>query len=46
MTETKQLRVRGIYLLPNLFTVGAMFAGFCAIVAAMKSRYEEPLGPL
>lgn len=40
VTETKQLRVRGIYLLPNLFTVGAMFAGFCAIVAAMKSRYE------
>ncbi|AKQ33971.1 CDP-diacylglycerol--serine O-phosphatidyltransferase [Candidatus Coxiella mudrowiae] len=40
MTETKQLRVRGIYLLPNLFTVGAMFTGFCAIVAAMEGRYE------
>ncbi|WP_264435830.1 CDP-diacylglycerol--serine O-phosphatidyltransferase [Coxiella endosymbiont of Dermacentor marginatus] len=40
MTETKQLRVRGIYLLPNLFTVGAMFSGFYAIVAAMKGRYE------
>ncbi|WHZ17893.1 MAG: CDP-diacylglycerol--serine O-phosphatidyltransferase [Rhodanobacteraceae bacterium] len=25
---------RGIYLLPNLFTTGAMFAGFYAIVAA------------
>ena len=33
-------RVRGIYLLPNLFTIGAMFAGFYAIVAAMKGRYE------
>ena len=40
MTEIKQLRVRGIYLLPNLFTVGSMFAGFYAIVAAMKGRYE------
>ena len=40
MIETKQLRVRGIYLLPNLLTVGTMFAGFYAIVAAMKGRYE------
>ncbi len=34
-------RARGIYLLPNLFTIGAMFAGFYAIVAAMKGRYES-----
>lgn len=33
-------RRRGIYLLPNLFTTGAMFAGFYAIVAAMNSQYE------
>lgn len=33
-------RRRGIYLLPNLFTTGAMFAGFYAIVAAMNSSYE------
>lgn len=33
-------RRRGIYLLPNLFTTGAMFAGFYAIVAAMNGRYE------
>src|SRR3990167_9399461 len=33
-------RRRGIYLLPNLFTLGAMFAGFYAIVAAMKGHYE------
>ena len=32
---------RGIYLLPNLFTLAAMFAGFYAIVAAMKGRYEN-----
>ena len=41
MTEIKQPRVRGIYLLPNLFTIGAMFAGFYAIVAAMKGHYES-----
>ncbi len=33
-------RMRGIYLLPNLFTVAAMFAGFYAIVAAMKGHYQ------
>jgi len=31
---------RGIYLLPNLFTTGALFAGFYAIVAAMDGRFE------
>jgi len=31
---------RGIYLLPNLLTTGALFAGFYAIVAAVDSRYE------
>ena len=34
-------RGRGIYLLPNLFTIGALFAGFYAIVAALKGRYED-----
>ena len=31
---------RGIYLLPNLFTTSALFAGFYAIVAAMNGRFE------
>ena len=31
---------RGIYLLPNLFTTAALFAGFYAIVAAMAGRFE------
>lgn len=31
---------RGIYLLPNLFTTGALFAGFYSIVAAMNERFE------
>jgi len=33
-------RRRGIYLLPNLFTTGCLFAGFYAIVAAMSDRFE------
>jgi CDP-diacylglycerol--serine O-phosphatidyltransferase len=37
-TEIK--RRRGIYLLPNLFTTGCLFAGFYAIVAAMANRFE------
>ena len=33
-------RHRGIYLLPNLLTTGALFAGFYAIVAGMKGHFE------
>ncbi len=33
-------RRRGIYLLPNLFTTAALFAGFYAIVSAMNGHYE------
>jgi len=33
-------RRRGIYLLPNLFTTSALFAGFYSIVAAFNARYE------
>jgi len=33
-------RRRGIYLLPNLFTTAALFAGFFAIVQAMNQRFE------
>ena len=31
---------RGIYLLPNLFTTGALFAGFYSIVAAINEQFE------
>jgi len=31
---------RGIYLLPNLFTTAALFAGFYAVVAAWASRFR------
>lgn len=33
-------RRRGIYLLPNLLTTGAMFGGFYAILAAMNGKFE------
>jgi len=33
-------RHRGIYLLPNMFTAAALFAGFYAIVAAIHGRFE------
>lgn len=33
-------RRRGIYLLPNLFTTAALFAGFFAIVQAMNKNFE------
>ncbi len=33
-------RRRGIYLLPNLFTTAALFAGFYGIIAAMKGHFE------
>lgn len=32
---------QGIYLLPNLLTTGALFAGFYAIVQAMNGHYEH-----
>ncbi len=35
-----ELRRRGIYVLPNLFTTAALFAGFYAIVQAMNERFE------
>jgi CDP-diacylglycerol--serine O-phosphatidyltransferase len=36
----RTVRRRGIYLLPNLFTTGALFAGFYAIIAAMRGDFE------
>ena len=37
---TPEKRRRGIYILPNLFTTAALFAGFYAIVQAMDHRFE------
>lgn len=33
-------RRRGIYLLPNLFTTGALFAGFYSIIASINHQFE------
>lgn len=38
-SEGRKVRHRGIYLLPNLFTTGNLFAGFFAIVSAMGDHY-------
>ena len=41
MTQRKvTIPRRGIYLLPNLFTTGALFSGFYAITSAMNGRFE------
>ena len=32
---------KGIYILPNLFTLAALFGGFFAIVMAMNGNYEK-----
>ena len=36
-----RIRRRGIYLLPNLFTTAALFAGFYSIVQAMNGRFDQ-----
>jgi CDP-diacylglycerol--serine O-phosphatidyltransferase len=49
MSESKEHKIfirsrfprRGIYLLPNLLTTIALFAGFYAIVQAMSGRFEQ-----
>ncbi len=49
MTELKprkalfnpELKRRGIYVLPNLFTTAALFCGFFAIVQAMQGDFER-----
>lgn len=38
--ETRLRPVRGIYLLPNLLTTGALFGGFYAILSAMNGKFE------
>ena len=38
---TPRPRRKGVYILPNLFTLAALFGGFYAIVMAMNGRYEQ-----
>lgn len=37
----RAVRIKGIYLLPNLFTTAALFFGFSAILAAMHQQWER-----
>ena len=39
--EEKKKPIRGIYLLPNLFTTGCLFSGFYSIVIAMSGDFEK-----
>ena len=39
--EAMRPRRKGIYILPNLFTLAALFGGFYAIVMAMNDRFEN-----
>jgi len=41
MASSKKSQSRGIYLLPNLFTTAGLFAGFYAIVAAIRGDFES-----
>lgn len=39
--DGETVRHQGIYLLPNLFTTAALFAGFYAVIAAMRGDFEN-----
>lgn len=40
MTNPQKPTSKGIYLLPNLFTTGALFAGYYSIIASINGKYE------
>lgn len=39
--DGQKVRLRGIYLLPNLLTTGALFAGFYAVIAGMNGDFQN-----
>jgi len=39
--DGRKVRRRGIYLLPNMLTLGALFSGFYAIIAGMSGDFNE-----
>jgi CDP-diacylglycerol--serine O-phosphatidyltransferase len=39
MGPTEKKRHRGVYLLPNLLTTGALFAGFYSIISGINGQY-------
>ena len=40
MESDKSMRRRGVYLLPNLLTSAAMFAGFYSIISGINGKFE------
>jgi len=40
MNSDKSIRRRGVYLLPNLLTSAALFAGFYSIIAGINGKFE------
>ncbi len=41
MVTDEKKQKRGIYLLPNLFTTAGLFAGFYAVIAAIRGDFES-----
>ena len=41
LQDAPRPRRKGIYILPNLFTLAALFGGFYAVVMAMNARFEQ-----
>lgn len=41
MNSDKSIRRRGVYLLPNLLTSAALFAGFYSIIAGINGKFED-----
>lgn len=39
-SKNSSIKQRGIYLLPNLFTTAALFAGFYAVISAINGNFE------
>jgi len=39
--QAPRRRRKGIYVLPNLFTLAALFGGFYAVVMAMNGRFDQ-----
>ena len=39
MSPEKKIRTRGVFLLPNALTTGALFAGFYSIIAGINGQY-------
>ncbi len=40
MSTNEPTQRKGIYLLPNLFTTGALFAGYYSIIAGIQGKFE------